>query len=42
MVVTATTPSATNFKTVGQYFQEFKPVEDNEVIEVITKHRNSM
>jgi putative phosphoribosyl transferase len=41
MVVTATTPSATNFKTVGQYFQEFKPVEDNEVIEVITKHRNS-
>jgi putative phosphoribosyl transferase len=42
MVVTATTPSATNFKTVGQYFQEFKPVEDNEVIEVITKHRNSI
>jgi putative phosphoribosyl transferase len=42
MVVTATIPSAINFKTVGQYFQEFKPVEDNEVIEVITKHRNSM
>jgi putative phosphoribosyl transferase len=41
MVVTATTPSATNFKTVGQYFQEFKPVEDKEVIEVITKYRNS-
>ena len=40
MVVTATTPSATNFKTVGQYFQEFKPVEDKEVIEVITKYRN--
>jgi predicted phosphoribosyltransferase len=42
MVVTATIPSAINFKTVGQYFQEFKPVEDNEVIGVITKHRNSM
>jgi putative phosphoribosyl transferase len=41
MVVTAMTPSATNFKTVGQYFQEFKPVEDKEVIEVITKYRNS-
>ncbi len=40
MVVTATTPSATNFKTIGQYFQEFKAVEDKEVIGVITKHRS--
>ncbi|MDQ2684816.1 MAG: phosphoribosyltransferase [Thermoproteota archaeon] len=39
LVTTATTPSATNFKTVGQYYQEFKPIEDKEVIEVC-KRRN--
>jgi len=38
MVVTGTTPSSSVFKTVGQYYQEFKPVEDKEVIEVIAKH----
>jgi putative phosphoribosyl transferase len=38
LVVTGMTPSATTFKTVGQYYQEFKPVEDKEVKEVITKH----
>ncbi len=34
MVVTGTTPSSSVFKTVGQYYQEFKPVEDEQVIEV--------
>ncbi|HEU5120121.1 MAG TPA: phosphoribosyltransferase family protein [Candidatus Nitrosocosmicus sp.] len=38
LVVTGTTPSATNFKTVGQYYQEFKPVEDEDIINVIKKH----
>jgi putative phosphoribosyl transferase len=39
LAITATTPSATNFKTVGQYYQEFKPVEDKEIIE-ICKRKN--
>ena len=34
MVVTGTTPSSSVFKAVGQYYQEFKPVEDQEVIEI--------
>lgn len=34
MVVTGTTPSTSTFKTVGQYYQEFKPVEDQVVIEI--------
>jgi predicted phosphoribosyltransferase len=38
-VVTGTTPSSSVFKTVGQYYQEFNPVEDKEVIEVC-KRRN--
>ena len=29
LVVTGTTPSTTTFKTVRQYYQEFKPVDDN-------------
>lgn len=34
IVVTGTTPSSSVFKTVGQYYQEFKPVEDERVIEI--------
>ncbi len=34
MVVTGTTPYSSVFKTVMQYYQEFKPVEDQEVIEI--------
>jgi putative phosphoribosyl transferase len=34
VVVTGATPSSSVFKTVGQYYQEFKPVEDKQVIEV--------
>lgn len=34
MVVTGTTPSSSVFKTVGQYYQEFKPIEDEQVIEI--------
>jgi putative phosphoribosyl transferase len=40
MVVTGTTPSASVFKTVGQYYQEFKPIEDEQVVE-ICKQRNT-
>ena len=40
-VVTGSTPSSLTFKTVGQYYQEFKQVEDEQVIEVLTKYRNS-
>ncbi|HEU5120328.1 MAG TPA: phosphoribosyltransferase family protein [Candidatus Nitrosocosmicus sp.] len=36
-VVTGTTPSSVIFKTVGQYYQEFCQVEDNQVIQVIRK-----
>lgn len=39
IVVTGTTPSSSVFKTVGQYYQEFYPVEDEQVIEVC-KRRN--
>jgi putative phosphoribosyl transferase len=39
IVVTGTTPSSSVFKTVGQYYQEFNPVEDEQVIEVC-KRRN--
>lgn len=41
LVVTGTTPSSSSFKTVAQYYQEFKPVEDEQVIEVIKK-RNTI
>jgi putative phosphoribosyl transferase len=35
LVVTGTTPSsASTFNSVGQYYQEFKPVEDGEVMEI--------
>ncbi len=37
--LTGTTPSSTNFKTVSQYYQEFKPVEDEQVIEVCRRRR---
>ena len=33
-VVTGTTPSSSVFKTVSQYYQEFKAVEDDQVIKV--------
>ncbi len=33
-VVTGTTPSVSTFKSVGQYYQEFKPVEDEQVMEI--------
>jgi putative phosphoribosyl transferase len=39
VVVTGTTPSASTFKTVGQYYQDFKPVEEKQVIEIVTKYR---
>jgi putative phosphoribosyl transferase len=41
LIVTGTTPSATTFKSVGQYYQEFKPVEDYEVIEVCKRKNMS-
>jgi predicted phosphoribosyltransferase len=37
MVVTGTTPSPSTFKTVGQYYQEFKPVEYDQVIVICNK-----
>jgi predicted phosphoribosyltransferase len=37
LVVTGTTPSSSTFKTVGQYYQEFKPVEDEQVVEICKK-----
>ena len=39
LVVTGTTPSTTTFKTVGQYYQEFKPVEDQQVIEICRRRK---
>jgi putative phosphoribosyl transferase len=39
MVVTGTTPSSSTFKTVGQYYQEFKQVEDSQVIEICQKRK---
>ena len=40
MVVTGTTPSSSTFKTVGQYYQEFKPLEDGQVLKYLTKYKN--
>jgi len=40
-VITGTTPSSSTFKTVSQYYQEFKPVEDEEVIEICNKRCSS-
>ncbi len=37
LVVTGTTPSVSTFKTVGQYYQEFRPVDDEQVIEICDK-----
>ena len=34
LVVTGTTPSVSTFKSVAQYYQEFKPVEDEQVMEM--------
>ena len=39
IVVTGTTPSSSNFKTVSQYYQDFKPIEDEKVIEVCRRRR---
>ncbi len=39
MVVTGTTSSSSTFKTVSQYYQEFKPVDDEQVIEVCRRRR---
>ena len=39
IVVTGTMPSSSVFKTVGQYYQEFKPVEDEQVIEVCKRRK---
>jgi putative phosphoribosyl transferase len=38
LVVTGTTPSVSTFKSVGQYYQEFKPVEDEQVVEICKKN----
>jgi predicted phosphoribosyltransferase len=38
-VVVVTTPSCLFFKSVGQYYQEFEPVSDEKVIEIL-KYRN--
>jgi putative phosphoribosyl transferase len=39
MVVTGTTASsASTFKSVGQYYQEFKPVEDYKVVEICKRN----
>lgn len=39
MVVTGTTASSTSaFKSVGQYYQEFKPVDDDMVIEICKRN----
>jgi len=38
MVVSGTTASSTStFKSVAQFYQEFKPVDDKEVIEICKK-----
>jgi predicted phosphoribosyltransferase len=34
LVVTGTTSSESTFKSVGQYYQEFKPIEDEQVIDI--------
>jgi putative phosphoribosyl transferase len=40
MVVTGTTVSSTStFKSVGQFYQEFKPVEDDKVIEICKRNK---
>ena len=40
VVVTGTTVSSTStFKSVGQYYQEFKPVEDDKVIEICKRNK---
>jgi predicted phosphoribosyltransferase len=40
MVITGTTPPSSNFKTLVHYYQEFTPVEDDQVIEIY--HRSSL
>jgi putative phosphoribosyl transferase len=32
-------PSTSNFKSVGQYYQSFEPVTDQQVIEVVKRNR---
>ena len=40
MVITGTTASSiATFKSVAQFYQEFKPVDDENVIEICKKHK---
>jgi putative phosphoribosyl transferase len=39
LVVTGTISSLSTFKSVAQFYQEFKPVDDDKVIEVCKRHR---
>lgn len=39
VVVTGTTPSAATFKTVGQYYQEFEQVKDEQVIDICKRKK---
>jgi predicted phosphoribosyltransferase len=34
-----TSPSTSNFKSVGQYYQSFEPVTDEQVINIMKKNR---
>ena len=36
-----TTPSVSNFRSVGQYYQSFEAISDEQVIEIMTKHKLS-
>jgi putative phosphoribosyl transferase len=33
-------PSTSNFKSVGQYYQSFEPITDEEVIDVMKRNRS--
>ncbi|HEX2406487.1 MAG TPA: hypothetical protein VHJ38_04680, partial [Nitrososphaeraceae archaeon] len=35
-----TSPSTSNFKSVGQYYQSFEPVTDEEVIQIMIRKKN--
>ena len=35
-----TSPSTYNFKSVGQYYQNFEPVTDEQVIDVMKRNRS--
>ena len=36
-----TSPSTSNFKSVGQYYQSFEPVSDEQVLEILNKYSRS-